>query len=151
MMDNDQTTTQSSTRRERQQQMKKKIIGYVLLHRHGHRAPEKNIFLNSSSEVDLWSSLMPKNTFLEEMAELYPVVTHPRNPTPPYDVTTRPFGCITDTGVKHLRSVGQRARSNFVELQQLSNVAVYSTNYQRTQVDINSSEISTDNCISFCF
>jgi hypothetical protein len=112
---------------------RKRVLGYVLLHRHGHRAPERNIF-QSTSEIDLWSSLLPLNEFINTLSERYPLLIHEKNQKPQFDVKTRPFGCITQKGVHHLHSIGQSLGQTFPYLKNISNARVYATNYQRTQV-----------------
>lgn len=112
---------------------RKRVLGYVILHRHGHRAPEKNIF-QSISEIDLWTSLLPPGDLLEEYQERFPLLIHEHNQKPPFDVKTKPFGCITSKGVQHLQSIGMRLGEIFPPLIGLKNARVYATNYQRTQV-----------------
>lgn len=112
---------------------RKRVLGYVILHRHGHRAPEKNIF-QSKSEIELWSSFLPSESYIHQLIDRFPVHIHENNQRPQFDVKTRPFGCITQKGVSHLHSVGQSLGTIFPNLKGIKNARVYATNYQRTQV-----------------
>lgn len=112
---------------------RKRVLGYVILHRHGHRAPEKNIF-HSNSEIELWKSFLPAENYLNQLLERFPIHIHENNQKPPFDVKTRPFGCLTVKGVNHLQSVGKNLGSVFPKLKGVKNARVYATNYQRTQV-----------------
>jgi hypothetical protein len=112
---------------------RKRVLGYVILHRHGHRAPEKNIF-QSTSEIDLWTSFLPPKDLIDQFNERFPLHIHEKNQKPQFDVKTRPFGCITNKGVQHLQSIGTQLGQVFPELNGLKNARVYATNYQRTQV-----------------
>lgn len=110
------------------------MVGYVVLHRHGHRAPEKNLFKLNDNETQLWLSLLPRQETLQELSATYPIRIHENNPRPQFDVATKPFGCITSKGVDHLKSVGKRLKDTFPDLHNIRNAKVYATNYQRTQV-----------------
>ncbi len=111
-----------------------RILGYVILHRHGHRAPEKNLFKNSIKEIELWSSLLPSSEYLLELSSCYPLEIDERNQKPQFDIKTKPFGCITEKGVHHLYSIGKEIKENFPLLKEVKDMKVYATNYQRTQV-----------------
>jgi hypothetical protein len=112
---------------------RKRVLGYVILHRHGHRAPERNIF-QTTSEIDLWTSLLPSNELITSLQEQYPLRINEKNQKPQFDVKTRPFGCITQKGVSHLQSIGRNLCETFPSLKGIKNARVYATNYQRTQV-----------------
>jgi hypothetical protein len=116
---------------------RKRVLGYVILHRHGHRAPEKNIF-QSTSEIDLWTSFLPSQESIDKFNDRFPLRIHEKNQKPQFDVKTRPFGCITSKGVQHLQSIGSKLGKMFPGLNGVKNARVYATNYQRTQVIVES-------------
>jgi hypothetical protein len=108
------------------------VVGYVFFHRHGHRAPIKNIF-KTSSELKLWESMLPDSVAIQDLSVKYPVIIHESITSQP-DCKTKPFGFVTKPGIEHLKLTGQKARQLFPSLQNISNVEAYSTNYRRTQV-----------------
>jgi hypothetical protein len=108
-----------------------KTIGYIIFHRHGHRTPIRNVF-KRPEENDMWSTFLPSMETLKMLSELYPVKN--LNEMPPFDVKSHPYGCITDKGLQHLYNIGAKAKAKFPLLNNPSNLKVFSTNYQRTQV-----------------
>lgn len=111
---------------------------FAIFHRHGHRAPAKNIF-NTKEEVDLWTSFCYRQSDKSMLNTRYPVVQHLENAAPP-DVTHEPFGCLSVLGSNHLTKVGASIGKRFPSLAQLHNmsdnpvITAVSTNYSRTQV-----------------
>ena len=108
------------------------LRSYIIFHRHGHRAPVKNIF-GKDEESNLWLNLLPKFDILSALNEQYPVTSHPRNPKP-RDLSSHPYGCITKKGFEHLLKTGEILHDKFPSLQNMSSIEVVATNYQRTQV-----------------
>ena len=115
---------------------------YVTFHRHGMRAPIGNP-LNQDSEVDSWSSELPTREVLEQLANKYPVRVHDNNPEA-FDIQSFPFGCITSKGVNHLIAVGRQLKERFQPYRDTSHFKVHSTNFQRTQVSVQSLLLGLD-------
>mmetsp|Transcript_29569 Transcript_29569/g.49947 ORF Transcript_29569/g.49947 Transcript_29569/m.49947 type:complete len:459 (-) Transcript_29569:211-1587(-) len=122
----------------------KKILSYVIFHRHGQRAPTKNIYEASHTvphhaphlplaEADTWQELLASPHELESLQELYPVDRHPDRGLQT-DLNTKPFGCITSSGLENLEHQGRETLRAFPALGRAQSLEVYSTNYQRTQV-----------------
>ena len=108
------------------------VVGYVFFHRHGHRAPAKNIF-SSAAESKIWESWLPDETALQNLSSKYPVMLHESITSQP-DCKSKPFGYITKPGMEHLRMKGRTTRDSFSCLNDIASIDVYSTNYRRTQV-----------------
>jgi hypothetical protein len=118
--------------------MQEKIIhGYVILHRHGHRAPIRNLF-QSLSELNLWKDLLPHSLRLEELSQNFPVryLSDPEERIIPSDILSKPFGCLTDIGMNYMIKMGQNVKKQFpfIGTGDTSMITMYSTNYHRTQV-----------------
>ena len=114
---------------------KKRIVGYVILHRHGHRAPEKNLFKLNNNEIELWESFLPSKLLLEELSKKFPIKILHNKIEIPIDLQTKPFGCLTYKGINHLKDVGINLKNSFPLLKNIFNIKIYATNYQRTQVN----------------
>ena len=126
--------------------MVQKILGYVLLHRHGQRAPIRNIF-KTNHEIDIWNSLLPSNLLLNSLDFKFPTVSLQRykditNTTTgipstsflQYDIKYKPFSCLTTIGINSMIEIGKEIKKNFPLINQSKNLRIYSTNYHRTQV-----------------
>ena len=81
-----------------------KILGYIIFHRHGHRAPAKNVLsasfdkaVASQEELSLWSKLMPSESLLRRITSSFELDIHDENPIEP-DRLNFPFGAITSKG-----------------------------------------------------
>jgi hypothetical protein len=109
------------------------VLGYVVLHRHGHRAPIRNLF--EKNEIDLWCNLLPSSERLQQLSKSYPIQSHSGN-VPPIDLKYKPLSCLTDLGVNHMISVGKKTNELFPLMNQSAKFQVFSTNYHRTQVII---------------
>ena len=109
---------------------------YVTFHRHGMRAPLGNPFQDQCASSQ-WTDELPSCELLDELSCKYPTVVHENNPEA-FDLQNFPFGCITAKGVEHLIGIGQNLKSSFPSFHNLSTVKVYSTNFQRTQVSVQS-------------
>lgn len=106
----------------------------VVFHRHGHRAPTKNLF-KSVEEANLWSRLVPDSSSFLRLDAKLPVRNDKRNPTP-RDVETAPFGMLTAKGLQHMEVTGQsfagRFGSTLCQDPKAALLMSYATNYQRT-------------------
>lgn len=107
------------------------VLGYVLLHRHGHRAPIRNLF--DANELQFWLNLLPETKRLEYLSNSYPVQFHFHNISP-IDLKYKPLSCLTDIGINHMMNVGNKTNELFPLIKQSNNFKVFSTNYHRTQV-----------------
>lgn len=121
-------------------------VGYVFFHRHGHRAPIKNIF-KSPLEFKLWESMLPDSSAVQDLSVKYPIVTHESIVTQP-DCQSKPFGYLTKPGMDHLKLTGRKAREMFPSLENISTIEAYSTNYRRTQVIITETFIFINNSLT---
>ena len=112
------------------------VLGYVFFHRHGQRAPAKNIF-KSNEEVKIWNSLLPDITTIRNLSFKYPIKLHESLSygTQP-DCKTKPFGYITKQGVDFMYNIGEKTRGIFPSLATISSIEVFSTHYRRTQVSV---------------
>lgn len=133
----------------------------IVFHRHGQRAPAKDLskdspFVGDLGERDLWLPLMfPRNRFncvdgygvdssvsYEQLQTLFPVVYYGKNGCEGQSVRTQsdresfPFGCLTQLGAERMLSVGRSLRRNISTESEAEacQVEVWSTNYLRTQV-----------------
>ena len=112
--------------------------GLVVFHRHGHRAPFRNVFSDgplADKEHQLWQQLLPKPETFSELSTLYPVINHPANPQL-RDVAQFPFGILTSKGITHLEVVGRAFKERWASVFKDAAEAplhLYATNYQRTQ------------------
>ena len=114
--------------------------GYIIFHRHGHRAPSKNIISDINNQAKscmnesfMWQSFMMSNDFLDTLSTRFPIKVYPLN-SPAIDFTNHPFGCLTKIGFDHLTFIGNKVVQKFPVIQDTSFVEVVSTNYMRTQV-----------------
>ena len=108
----------------------------VVFHRHGHRAPARNVF-KSVEESALWERLVAPASKLDALHALLPVQNHASNPKP-HDLQTAPFGLLTGKGLMHLETTGAAFAARFTpDSQALTDpnaaLLAYATNYQRTQ------------------
>lgn len=119
-----------------------KRASYVIFARHGHRAPNKNIFgetkgktknLLGEADVAYWKNALPDFHVLHDLSQRYPVVQYHGNDTP-IDMLNSPYGCITNKGVKFMKDVGKSLRKRFPFLKEYTQIDAYSTNYQRTNI-----------------
>lgn len=111
-----------------------RLPSLVVFHRHGHRAPARNIF-KSQNEIDLWSRLTPEAVTFDQLNNVLPVQNYPTNPLP-RDLQTAPFGIITSKGIQHLEVIGALFAKRFVSSALSDHRAPlrsFATNYQRTQ------------------
>jgi hypothetical protein len=108
-----------------------KVLGYAVMHRHGQRAPIRNLF--EINEINFWNDKLPSQDRLRKLSDNYPISFHHRGLTP-IDLKYKPLSCLTDLGVDYMTSVGQKTNELFPLMNHPSNFKVYSTNYHRTQV-----------------
>lgn len=117
------------------QSSRSKIRAYVIFNRHGHRAPGRNVMLGGSlqEEKELWQSCTLSDNNHENLSGT--IKQHAANGIA-RDLITHPFGCITARGRDHLVKVGRQISECFPLIKTVNsdNLLVYSTNYQRTQV-----------------
>ena len=83
-----------------------RVLGYIIFHRHGHRAPARNVLsasfdktVTSPEEQSLWSRLMPSESLLRRITSPFELDIHDDNPIEP-DRLNFPFGAITSKGPK---------------------------------------------------
>ena len=107
------------------------VLGYVVLHRHGHRAPIRNLF--DKHELELWCNLLPSTAQLDLLSKKYPIQSHIDN-TSPFDLKHKPLSCLTEIGMNHMINIGQKTQQLFPLMNQSLKFQVFSTNYHRTQV-----------------
>ena len=107
--------------------MRKSI--YVVFHRHGQRAPAKEI----TNDLDIWKSLIVTTGEVNSLQSRYPILQHCLN-SEPYDKKTEPYGHLTTQGATYLESVGANIRNRFFLGGHTSiSLSTVSTNYLRTQ------------------
>lgn len=111
---------------------KNQILGYILLHRHGQRAPIRNIY-NNINEVNIWNSFLPNNLILNNLDEKYPT-KRDLNIKEQYDLKIKPFSCLTLIGINYMINIGKQVKEKFPLINKGKIINVYSTNYHRTQV-----------------
>lgn len=102
----------------------------IIIHRHGHRSPVKNIFpgVEARHENDFWAIQSYYSPNYEEMLSniLVMFYTFPSQ-------SHWPFGVLTNKGIDHMMGTGASIAKQFgVTSRDVTNV--YSTNYRRTQV-----------------
>ena len=110
----------------------------VIVHRHGQRAPGKSLMRDDGN---LWSQLCAININPDKQALLekrYPIMLHKSNQPPP-DLLSKPFGNLSNIGVAHMTSVGEKLAATYVNIEQeassqYKSIKAYATNYTRTQV-----------------
>ena len=143
-----------------------RVLGYIIFHRHGHRAPARNVLsasfdkaVSSSEEQTLWLRLMPSESLLRRITTSFELDIHDANPIEP-DRLSFPFGAITsrgdiinqcyvtflcdsllfvffgDTGINHLIEVGEKVGARFPLIKKAHQVDIVATNYQRTQLSV---------------
>ena len=105
--------------------------GAVVFHRHGHRAPARSIVVNHDEEIKLWSSLTKAEEIHGELCKRFPIIN--ANISTPKDLTTAPFGLITQKGLLSLELLGRNIAGRFPHLAKTTKLQVFATNYQRTQ------------------
>ena len=115
-----------------------RTIGYFILHRHGHRAPARNVILGGTPQTTChieemtWLSLLPDKDSLSMMSKNFPVEFHPLN-NRSNDNVSYPFGCLTARGLRHMKVMGEALGDRFPLLKNPASLEVTSTNYLRTQ------------------
>ena len=89
---------------ERSMSTANRVLGYVIFHRHGHRAPARNVLSSSfdktvasPEELSLWLSMMPSESLLRRITTPFKLDIHDDNPIEP-DRLNFPFGSITTKG-----------------------------------------------------
>jgi hypothetical protein len=101
-----------------------RVLGYAVMHRHGQRAPIRNLF--EINEINFWNEKLPPQDRLRTFSESYPITFY---------LKYKPLSCLTDLGVDHMIAVGKKTKELFPLMNRpASNFKVYSTNYHRTQV-----------------
>ena len=128
----------------------------ILFHRHGHRAPAKNIVSSTVSagedafekcpdEHKLWFRNCNLNSVTAPLATRHPVKhleTVDKLPFNPHDARTYPYGNLTGLGIDFLQQQANQLCSQFPVLNTFPlhnsdgscNTVIHSTNYRRTQV-----------------
>jgi hypothetical protein len=103
-----------------------------------YRAPARSLVADPSAlknETSLWESLAMNQGQFDQLGHSFPILNHPLNPTMTKDSLSRPFGCITQKGLSHLRDTGSQLISKLISpCADGFQVRVFATNYQRTQV-----------------
>mmetsp|Transcript_28513 Transcript_28513/g.27310 ORF Transcript_28513/g.27310 Transcript_28513/m.27310 type:complete len:430 (-) Transcript_28513:191-1480(-) len=111
------------------------VKGYVIFHRHGQRAPAKNLISISgvlSEETKLWEKLVDDCKPLHALVKFMPIKNTLNNPKE-RDLVTFPYGNITNKGMLHLQDIGKQMSNLFPLLKNTREILVLATNYQRTQ------------------
>jgi hypothetical protein len=109
-----------------------RVLGYAVMHRHGQRAPIRNLF--EINEINFWNEKLPPQDRLRTFSESYPITFYHKDLSP-IDLKYKPLSCLTDLGVDHMIAVGKKTKELFPLMNRpASNFKVYSTNYHRTQV-----------------
>ena len=104
---------------------------YVVFHRHGHRAPARDILQDALE----WKRLLPHVHVLEDTNKRIKITNQNcPNAEPPRDRGSHPFGALTEQGRSHLLNVGRTTRQTFPDMLKAQSINAYSTNYQRTQL-----------------
>jgi len=118
----------------------------ILFHRHGHRAPAKNIIANNSADAKycvgehaLWQGHCDIAHIVTRLDDKHPVTVGSLNGLEaftPHDLKTYPFGNLTSTGVSYLEQQARDLCSTFPVLTEypLENTIIHSTNFKRTQI-----------------
>jgi hypothetical protein len=106
-------------------------LAYAILHRHGHRAPARN--LGPDAEKQRWATFLSPRDELSMYQEKYQICLHPKNPIPK-DLSAPPFGALTSKGFQHMVGVGRSIAQRFPALASPRSVTTYATNYNRTQL-----------------
>jgi hypothetical protein len=118
----------------------------ILFHRHGHRAPAKNIVACKvvdgklcADEHALWESHCDIGHRVDRLDDIHPVTFGTRNgipAPPPHDLKTYPFGNLTNAGISFLEQQARDLCKTFPVLRQfpLNNTVIHSTNFKRTQI-----------------
>jgi len=116
---------------------------FVLLHRHGHRSPSSNVFLESAAalkEVKLWSHLLVNENEHEELSKLHPIHSPFHELHKRTDVASFPFGCLTAKGKVHMTKVGAALTKRHASLKGVGSknnaISASATNFQRTQASV---------------
>lgn len=104
---------------------------YVVFHRHGHRAPARDILRDNEE----WETRLPTRAAMDDTNKRIQITNHnPPDIEPPRDAASYPFGALTERGRSHLVEVGRRTRGAFPAMLQTQSINAYSTNYLRTQL-----------------
>lgn len=106
-------------------------LAYAILHRHGHRAPARN--LGPEAEALRWQAFLAPHDELYRYKEKYKVKLHPSNPVA-RDMSAPPFGALTSKGFQHMVGVGRSIAQQFPALASPRSVTTFATNYNRTQL-----------------
>jgi len=116
---------------------------YLLLNRHGHRAPAKNVFRGKDhspamavEEDRRWESHMIDRKANANLDTHFPVQNIYEQTK---DERTYPYGCLTICGKNHMKQVGARLADHFPQLKELDpanpgEIVCVATNYMRTQI-----------------
>jgi hypothetical protein len=121
----------------------KSIFSYVIICRHGHRAPASAIYNPAIASVDKYhdfENLWKENVFpFRDIPPLMTIESNPNNPQPP-DALKYPYGCLTKKGASHMFSMGSKISQIYPEIRETlinypQDFVAYSTNFHRTQVN----------------
>jgi hypothetical protein len=135
------------------------VEGAWIFSRHGDRAPSRPLCPAhmTDEEASFWNSRLPRPDSMaafEEFSRYFPPDIHPSNDGQFLDVRRAPFGFLTHTGIQQTRENGSRLFNrydrhghhfpdherylNAKDFLDVWDVRVYSTNYLRTVMSVQS-------------